>query len=260
MLGSLGIITALLHFFCRRESNVAVKKNKGILDMVLGVNRWLISRSCENSCHSFFDPDDFPWVAEVEAATPLIISELDALLGQREHVPAFHEVSRRQLPISDSRWKTFFFFVYGHEIKAATDRCPETTRALRLIPGMSTAMFSILEPGKHIPPHHGPHKGVLRYHLGLRVPSARPEECGIRVGNNIRNWADGKSLIFDDTFEHEAWNRTAQDRAVLFVDFPRPLPLPLAQINRSLSAVAKWLSPDVHEARKNAETFARKLS
>ena len=72
---------------------------------------------------------------------------------------------------------------------------------------MKTAFFSILAPGKHLPPHRGPYKGVMRYHLGLLIPEPA-EQCGIRVDTETRHWAEGESMIFDDTFEHEAWNDT----------------------------------------------------
>jgi len=31
-------------------------------------------------------------------------------------------------------------------------------------------------------------------------------------------WQEGKCLVFDDHFEHEAWNATAKDRVVFIVD------------------------------------------
>jgi beta-hydroxylase len=95
---------------------------------------------------------------------------------------------------------------------------------------MHTAMFSILRGPKHLAPHRGPYRGFLRYHLGLKVPDV--ESCWIRVGNETRHWVEGESLLFDDTFEHEAQNATNEDRVVLFVDIERPLPPPLDRINR----------------------------
>jgi len=49
---------------------------------------------------------------------------------------------------------------------------------------------------------------MLRYHLGLIIPSDKEQECGIRVGNVTQTWKVGGSLIFDDTHNHAAWNRT----------------------------------------------------
>src|SRR5438445_9608768 len=108
--------------------------------------------------------------------------------------------------------------------------CPRTAALMREIPGMTTAMFSILSPRKHILDHRGPYKGVIRYHLGLIVPKEK-EACRIRVGDTIAHWEEGKSLFFDDTFPHEVWNDTDSMRVVLFMDILRPLPAPVALLN-----------------------------
>ncbi len=175
----------------------------------------------------FFDPADFPWTAAIEAGWPAIRRELEEVLRDRDQIPNFQDISEDQKLITEGDdWKTFFFFGYGHEVPANCARCPETTRLLRHIPGLKTAMFSILVPGKHIPEHRGPYKGVLRYHLALMIPP--PEgSCRIRVADEVRLWREGRSLIFDDSWLHEAWNDGEGDRVVLFVDFERPLPFPL---------------------------------
>jgi beta-hydroxylase len=103
------------------------------------------------------------------------------------------------------------------------------------MPGMKTAFFSILAPGKHLPPHRGPWKGVLRLHLGLLIPEPA-EMCAIRVGSQTRHWEEGRVMIFDDTFEHEAWNRTDGVRVILFVDIMRPMRFPANMLN----AVLTW--------------------
>jgi beta-hydroxylase len=134
--------------------------------------------------------------------------------------------------------------------------CPRTAALMEEIPGMKTAMFSILSPRKHILDHRGPYKGVLRYHLGLIVPE-QEEACRIRVGDEIRHWEEGKSMIFDDTFNHEVWNDTDETRVVLFIDVLRPLPFPESAINR-LIVRAIALSPFVLDAKRNQEAWERR--
>jgi beta-hydroxylase len=129
---------------------------------------------------------------------------------------------------------------------------------MRAIPGMKTAMFSILAAGKHIPPHRGPYKGVLRYHLGLIVPQPA-EACRIRVGDEVRHWTEGGSLVFDDTYDHEVWNDTGGQRVVLFVDVVRPLTGAAAQLNRALL----WLiarSPLVRDARRRQQRWTAAIA
>lgn len=179
----------------------------------------------------FFDPAQFPWTKELEQNWGLMRSELDAILVHRDALPDFHEISVDQYKITqDDRWKTFFFFAYGFRARANCHRCPNTARLVERIPGMKTAFFSVLGPGKHLPPHRGPYKGVIRYHLGLLIPEPR-SGCRIRVHEETRHWEEGKSLLFDDTFVHEAWNETPHDRVVLFVDFVRPLRFPASLLN-----------------------------
>src|SRR5262249_21578453 len=135
--------------------------------------------------------------------------------------------------------------------------CPRTAALMVQIPGMKTAMFSILSPRKHILDHRGPYKGVLRYHLGLIVPR-EAQACRIRVGDDVRIWQEGKSLIFDDTFNHEVWNDTDETRVVLFVDVLRPRPQPESPINK-LIVKAIGLSPCVLDAKRNQEAWERRF-
>ena len=183
---------------------------------------------------TFFDLEDFPWVAGIEAEWKAIRKELDVLMEHREQIPNFQDISKAQRALTEGdQWKTFIFYSFGNKNKENCAKCPETVRLLHRIPGMKSAMFSILAPRKHLAPHRGPYKGVLRYHLGLIIPDP-PGSAKIRVGNDVRTWTEGKSLIFDDSFEHEVWNDNDFYRVVLFVDMVRPTVFPLSLVNRSI--------------------------
>jgi beta-hydroxylase len=123
--------------------------------------------------------------------------------------------------------------MYGRKIAENCSRCPETTRLIEAIPGIKTAFFSILAPRKHLPEHRGPYSGVLRYHLGLIVPRQK-EACRIRVDSEVAHWEEGRSVVFDDTYMHEVWNDTDEERVVLFVDFARPLSFPVSMLNNAV--------------------------
>ncbi len=186
-----------------------------------------------------YDSDTFPWVGEVEAEWQLIRKELDEVMNRRTELPNFQDIIAEVENINkDNDWKTFFLLGYDYEAVENAKRCPETVRILKRIPNVKTAFFSILSPGKHIPPHRGPYNGVLRYHLGLIVPEPK-EQCRIRIGNDIRFWEEGKSIVFDDTFNHQVWNDTDGFRAILFVDFVRPLKFPFNLLNNFLLKVAR---------------------
>ena len=187
----------------------------------------------------FFDVTHFPWASEVEANWRAVRAELDDVLRFREAIPNFQDISAEQSVLtSDDRWKTFFFYAFGAKNEANCRICPRTAEVLTKIPGMTTAFFSILLPHKHLPPHRGTYNGVLRYHLGLKIPEPA-SACAIKVGSKQASWQEGKSLIFDDTYVHEAWNSTDEIRVVLFVDFRRPLPFPISLLNDVLIAYVR---------------------
>jgi len=204
----------------------------------MGFRQWLffraeemVSRYTRVGSHFFFDTNDFPWCADLERATPQIRRELLAVLSSAQAVPRFQDISPEQTRITkDDGWRTFLLSAYGRKIRKNCDRCPQTAKALQAIPGMRTAFFSILSPGKEVPFHRGPYNGVLRYHLGLIVPEGGAQ-CAIVVGPEQRRWAEGSSLIFDDSHLHRAWNRSGSVRVVLFVDFVRPLQGPASILN-----------------------------
>lgn len=220
------------------------------------VERFIGGRSLVGDA-TFFPLEGFPWVAHVERNWTVIREELERVLEDREALPNFQEISKDQIEITDDdRWKTYFLYGYGFEAKLGTETCPRTAALMREIPGMTTAMFSILSPRKHILDHRGPYKGVLRYHLGLIVPRDA-ESCRIRVGGDFRHWREGESMIFDDTFNHEVWNDTDETRVVLFVDVLRPLPPPWSQINRAIVRAIGY-SPFVLDAKRNQEAWERR--
>src|SRR5271169_5784316 len=206
---------------------------------------------------TFFPLERFPWIEHIEANWTVIRGEVEQLLAEQAELPNFQDISKYQIDITDDdRWKTLFLYGYGFEAKLGVELCPRTAALMREIPGMTTAMFSILSPRKHILDHRGPYKGVLRYHLGLIVPQ-EAENCRIRVGEDVRHWEEGKSMIFDDTFNHEVWNDTDETRVVLFVDVLRPLPSPYAAIN-GLIVKAIAISPFVLDAKRNQRAWEKR--
>jgi ornithine lipid ester-linked acyl 2-hydroxylase len=205
---------------------------------------------------TFFEPESFPWVGSVEAEWGVVRKELESLLTHREEIPNFQDVSDAQKPLTEGdQWKTFWLYAYGKKADENCARCPETVRVLQKIPGMKSAMFSILAPKKHIPEHRGLWKGVLRYHLGLIVPKPIGSSK-IRVGKDLRSWEEGKSMIFDDSHPHEVWNDCDSHRVVLFVDVERPLSFPLSLLNRAIIWVIAR-SPSVAEPMDRVRKYGR---
>lgn len=205
-----------------------------------------------------FDPLQFPWNRILQDNWLTIRRELDKVVLDLDRLPNFQDISRDQVNISnDERWKTFFLYGYGYRMDGNCRSCPQTARLVESIPGMYTAFFSILAPGKHIPLHRGPYKGLLRCHLALIVPEPR-EECWIEVGGEVCHWEEGRTLVFDDTYRHQVQNNTDGIRVVLFLDILRPMGPFSSLVNKFILTLIRW-SPYIRDARRNHRAWERRI-
>lgn len=180
----------------------------------------------------FFRREMFDWVPAFERYAPAIRAEMIAALGEAgdDFVPYVQynpgEPVNQWAELNHSRsWTAFHLYRAGKPVPENLARCPQTAEALGLVDQVHlagtcpNAMFSVLQPKAHIPPHHGESNARLVAHLPLVVP----DNCLFRVGYDNRRWVEGEVLIFDDTIEHEAWNDSDEIRVVLIFDVWNPL-------------------------------------
>ena len=118
-------------------------------------------------------------------------------------------------------WRRFHLKWYGDALPSAEAHCPRTVALLRSIPTVRAALFAFLPAGGTLAKHRDPYAGSLRYHLGLITPNS--DDCRIFVDGQPYAWRDGEDVVFDETYIHSAYNRTATDRLILFCDVERPL-------------------------------------
>ena len=184
----------------------------------------------------------------------VIQEELIEVLKDEKSIPKFHEVDKIQRFISDqdqAAWRVFMFKAYDNWQDTNCAKAPKTTELLKQIPGITTAMFSILGSQKHIPQHNGFYKGVYRYHLALVIP--KEGECYIVNGGERYDWVEGEDVLFDDTYRHAVWNRTEETRVVLFCDvFRNDLPGIFQPLNKWVYGLREK-SKRLQKALKNAE-------
>lgn len=199
----------------------------------------LYERASRQAPRAIYPSAEFAWTKDLEASWADILSELQPVLRNQAAIPPFHEISPEQRAITqDEKWRTYVLYAYGARANHNCRACPKTAAAVERIPGMKTALFSILCAGKHIPAHRGPYKGLLRCHLGLIVPGPAAA-CRIRVGDTVAQWQPGRTLLFDDTFTHEVWNDSTEDRVVLFIDFSRPMTAPVSWLNEMVMSLIR---------------------
>lgn len=175
----------------------------------------------------FYERSDFTWLERVERATAEIRSELKASMGSGfapylTPTPGRPQGKQGGL-VNDPSWSALFLWKDGAPAAAAA-RCRHALAALEEAPltqipnRAPSILFSKLGAGAHIPPH----TGMLNVRLICHLPLVVPAGCLFRVGNETRPWIEGEAFLFNDTIEHEAWNRSEQDRYVLLFDVWRP--------------------------------------
>ena len=205
----------------------------------------------------FYDRAHFPWMDALEAATPAIRAELAQILrgGESAFRPYVEGDSSRPYHgqdgmLNNPAWSAFYLFRNGELVAENAARCPDTMKALEGVPltrahnRSPSVLFSLLRPGAHIPPHNGMVNTRLICHLPIIVPGS----CSFRVGNETRDWVEGKAWAFDDTIEHEAWNRSSGTRVILLFEVWKPelTEAERAQVNAMFEAI------DAHSGEKPA--------
>lgn len=179
----------------------------------------------------WFDPALFPWTRRLKDAFPEILAEYLSVAGTGGGFEPFLTfTSSEQLPKylgttgPAPEWNAFFFYRHGVRNDENCARCPRTAALLDelpliKLPGTTPEVcFSVLTPGSHILPHRGDSNLRSVVHLGLVVPHS----CALNVVGEARSWEPGGVMAFDDTYEHEAWNRSDSVRAVLLMDAWNP--------------------------------------
>lgn len=203
---------------------------------------------------AYLDRSLFPWIEQLEAQTDAIREELLRLLPSeagRERVftnEAVEQVNLRGLNAAPS-WNGYYFYRHGIRREDNCSSCPVTAQTLELLPLSHVrehgpeVLFSVFTAGTHLLPHRGVTNTRLVGHLPLIVPP----DCALNVGGEIHEWRQGRAVIFDDTYEHEAWNRSQQTRVVLIFDLWNPH---LTEVERA--AIAQ-LVPAMGDFRQAAE-------
>lgn len=161
----------------------------------------------------------------VETAPGALLLERSIDVIREEYLALRDEDLLRYTPPSmDKYWGVYLFAHMGVDTEALTRRCPRTSQLIRSLPRVcldypwGDALFSIHASRSHLAAHCSIDNLRVRCHLGIRIP----EGCRIRVGSQTRQWQEGRSLLFEDSFEHEVWNEGSERRAILIVDFWHP--------------------------------------
>ena len=169
----------------------------------------------------FYDPSDFSFLDPLVSSFAAIRQELLDLIEMGPEDQWMNTFPHYVKSEKYKAWKVFSFIFFNMKLPRNARICPKTAALIYSIPEILSCDYSYLNEHTHVQPHKGYSRMVLRCHLPLIVPDEKL--CGLRVGDQIRHWKEGELMIFDDSFEHEAWNKTDKKRVVLMFDIPNPL-------------------------------------
>ena len=175
-----------------------------------------------------FERGLLPFADWLEHQADALRTELFAILESDEDVVPFHDYRTPEQAahlFSGLPWQAYFFYRNGECFDSHHKRCPQTSRVLEQLPlphireHAPETCFSVLRPGSHILPH----RGVTNARSVLHLPLIVPGQCALRLtGVDTYCWEQDRCFAFDDTYEHEAWNRSESTRVILLTDIWNP--------------------------------------
>jgi aspartyl/asparaginyl beta-hydroxylase (cupin superfamily) len=169
----------------------------------------------------FYESSDFPFLQPLISNFEIIKKELLDLINSKQEDQWLNTFPSYVESKHNKAWKVFTFIFYGMKFPSHSLLCPKTAELIYSIKEIISCDYSYLNPNTHIKAHKGYTKMVLRCHLPLIVPAGNL--CSLRVGDETRQWKEGELMIFDDSYEHEAWNNSNEKRVVLMFDIPNSL-------------------------------------
>jgi len=183
-------------------------------------------------CPPYHDPFLQPWARRLEDAFPILREDALRMLDEDKQLPNFVDFKEGD-PIENvltgdgprPSWEAFFFYRHGKRYDKNHERCPRTSELLesielcRIADEAPEILFSVLTPGTHIQPHYG----VTNTRLVMHLPLVVPPDCALNlIDAGEHHWKEGELVMFDDTFKHEAWNRSSSTRIILLMDCWNP--------------------------------------
>jgi beta-hydroxylase len=189
----------------------------------------------------------FPAARKLEEAHAAVRSEVDALL-ERRSIPTYGHFDPVRAAQVSEKWRLYYAYMFGRSNELAKKDCPTLLHFAESTPSVVNAFISVLEPGVTLPAHKDPYAGVLRYHLGVRIPKANPPR--IRLDRDYYTWKEGEGVVLDVSFEHEVFNESDEPRIVVIVDFRRPMGVLADLLNRYCLRLKRKWAPQFVEASK----------
>ena len=213
------------------------------------LNNWIFLRKAGGRNRRRIIPSHavFPEVWELERQFPVLKAEVDALLASRS-IPTYDTFDPQRAAQVSEEWKLYYAYMFGNTNELAKKDLPTLLSFAKSTPNVVNAFVSILEPGVTLPSHQDPYAGILRYHLGIRIPTNNPPR--IRLADEYYQWKEGEGVVLDVSLEHEVVNDSSEPRVIVIVDFRRPMGPLAGLLNRYCLWQKRKFAPQFVDAAK----------
>jgi aspartyl/asparaginyl beta-hydroxylase (cupin superfamily) len=189
----------------------------------------------------------FPAAQKLEQQFDTIQAEVDALMARRS-IPKYGNFDPVRAAQVSEDWRLYYAYMFGQTNELAREELPALLEFAESTPNVVNAMISVLEPGVVLPAHKDPYAGIMRYHLGIRIPRENPPH--IRIDRDTYTWREGEGVVLDVSFEHEVINTSDEPRVIVIVDFRRPVGPVADLLNRYCLRLKRKWAPQFVDAAK----------
>ena len=181
-------------------------------------------------CHSyvpgltikpFWDTTDFDWAAFLEKKYPEIRKEFDRVNADMQTLKEKGNNIWAGALTEDASsygegWKTLVLMNRGRWDQVNVKLFPKTSKAVHDSGIPATEIFFACMTGpSEIKKHTDFTNFVLTSHLAVDIPYSGENKCRISVGDETREWINGKVMVFDTSLLHDAVNESDRLRYIL---------------------------------------------
>lgn len=180
------------------------------------------------SVKSFWDEQQFDWARLLESSYSDIREEFDAVTAnlpqlKRKGNNIWAGAITDDAASYGEGWKTLALMDRGRWDDVNANLFPKTCQAVFKSGVPATEIFfACMEGPSSIKKHSDFTNFVLTSHLALDIPHSGENKCRLTVGDETRQWINGKVSVFDTSLLHDAINESDQTRYILMMRFWHP--------------------------------------
>lgn len=180
------------------------------------------------SIQPFWDTNQFDWAQHLEKSYDKIRQEFNTVTANLSQLQAQGNNIWAGALTEDASsygegWKTLVLMNRGRWDPVNTNLFPETARAIHEsgVP-VTEVFFASMSPHTDIKIHSDFTNFVLTSHLAVDIPYSGTNQCRLTVGNETKQWINGRVMVFDTSLLHDAINGSDKTRYILMLRIWHP--------------------------------------